>query len=69
MGSPSAVLKTIAGRRKYSSLLILWQLKYQQMWKINVNNYKPSTPIEFGDLSPRNVSFLRKKSLIYRFFL
>jgi hypothetical protein len=69
MGSPSAILKTIAGRRKYSSLLILWQLKYQQMWKINVNNSKPSIPIELHDLSPQNVSFLRKKSPIHRFFL
>jgi hypothetical protein len=49
--------------------LRLSQLKYQQVWKIDVNNYKPITPIEFDDLSPLNVSFLRKKSLIYHFFL
>ena len=28
-----------------------------------------AVPIDFDDLSPLNVSFLRKKSLIYRFFL
>jgi len=39
------------------------------MWKIDVNNSKASTPIEFDDLSPQNVSFLRKKTSIHRFFL
>ena len=38
------------------------------MWKIDVNNYKPITPIEFDDLSPLNVSFLRKKKTHVSFF-
>jgi hypothetical protein len=54
-------LKTLMGRRKYSLHFTIPLLKYQQLWKIDVNYLKAHNPIEFHDLSPTYVSFLEKK--------
>jgi len=51
------------GIRKYPTLSILPFRKYQQLWKIDVNNVQVLNAIEFDDLSPLDVSFLRKKNL------
>jgi hypothetical protein len=52
------------GIRKYPTLSILPFRKYQQLWKIDVNNVQVLNAIEFDDLSPLDVSFLRKKIFI-----
>jgi hypothetical protein len=51
------------GIRKYLSKTILQSWKYQQLWKRNVDYFKPYIPLDFGDLSPSHVSFCEKKTL------
>jgi len=56
------------GRRKYPLLSTIPFPKYQQVWKIQVNNRKSHNPIEFYDLSPTYVSFLEKKQARFQNF-
>jgi len=57
------------GIRKYLSKTIIQHQKYQQVWKIYVNIVKHHNSIDLYDLSPPDVSFLRKKTSDYQFFL